>query len=639
LGRELGRRGGREAGGHQVSDEKLKATLELVREGDADVFKNAARDLQSLGAEGETAAGKLLHANAALQNVDEGGLARAAAGAAKLKVAIDEYAAALDKAKAAGQNVSGDQLQALERLNSAYDHAVAKAAAYRASQEQTGRAVASSKAATDLSAGSIQNLGDVAALASPKLATLAGPIAAIIGTAIAAYKAGGQLKDMLDKLGFSKDIEALFSSWIEGADHAARETANLGLSTQELTNIEHVLRTSGIDPTNLSIRQQVDAYNKLVGAKQAAAQGADKLIAKINEERLALEQQANSLVVAVKAFESATPDASKIQIARIFKDQFQAVLDGAQKLGISVPQEFQKIADSLGIVSTQTQQHFQRIEQAAEAFYQKITGSATVTRQQLEEEAKGITLALTKIDFNALDTKKLDEAKAKVQQLVDSFRGAGEKIPEDLAAAADKLGVLVSALERSGEGFTSFAAGSHQAAGSTVEVTERIDAAGRKIVEVTDAAKQAAQGFGSVADKAEKAGASVQSVSDAAQSAGTAMGGVSEASAGVAKSTGEAASAGDEFGKMFRAMTGLVTSGAQALTAFNTALELLAQKAASSFDPLLAKLQEVNTALVALAQQAAATAQAVQNVVNAGGEGDAGGGGVGASAGVGGEGG
>lgn len=595
-------------------NQKVKATLELAREGDAEIFKKAADDAKNLGTAGDSVAAALGHANQALASLDSSSLARAGRSAAELKLAVDQYEHALEAAKAAGQNVTGNQEAALQQLQSAYARATTQIGAYRNAQRDVREAVTSSAAATQLQRGSINDLGDVASVASPKLARIVGTAGAIGGAFTAGWEAGTLLRKGLNELtdgGFDQGVQRIATSM--GLLKDETTSAQLGVST--LASMQKRLKAEGIDPTNMSIvdqqRKLEELSQKHKAAADAIAQSVTKFVASTGLGKQAIEAEASALVNLVNKFADLNPQLNNPQLGKIFHDQLQAIIDKSHELGIAVPQAFDLLAGSLGVVSSAAEKQLQHQKDLVSQFTQQITGQVTITRQELETQGAALGEALSHIDFSTLGGKSLDEAKAKVQQLVDSFRNAGLLIPESLGAAADKVGVLLGATERLGEGVVSFAGKATNMAGSTLEIGTAVDEAGNKIATITQKAQAAGEQLAGAGDKASKGATDIQQLGTAADTAAAGLEKAGDKGQAVASGTQAAATAADAFSKSFQLIVATVNSAATALAAYGQAVANSTAEANAALDGLIAKWGQVQ-------QAAAAADSAMQQAVDSG---------------------
>lgn len=488
------------------------------------------------------------------------------------------------------------------------------------------------------------------------------------GTAVANRELLDSMKDQVERTRSVLQIQREFVA----AQEAKRES--LGQTAEALTRQATVEQQAGdvSKATSEAVRQTVRAYEEMgeqvppalaAVAEQLGigSEASERFAAKLGVSKKALDDQAAALSSFVESFRESNSQLSDADFATIFKGQIQQILDGYDRLKQQAPPAIQSLAQAWGISTTAAEQAKTAQKAAVDSIVAEITGAPARVAPSLKALGEALSGALSQIDFSALNTEQLENAKNVMQQFVDQSRAAGKQIPNDVADQAAALGVLVGAMEVAGGGATSFAgsqsvarnaleqssgkvkslgddlanltgkAGS--AAGASVAAGEQIKAGAVKAGEGSEPVGNLSQKFNEALAGFQAAGAAAtragQEIKSGAESAGQGTGGLNEAGA-AAKSAGEGlkeASAG---------AAGLGPATAQGKTGVaNLKTELAGLPAvldpikaafsainALKFDGLKAEVASVTTALNGM-KAAADAAKAAVAAIPAAGNGDA----------------
>lgn len=435
-------------------DRKARIGIEVVGEGEEDAAKKAAEALEAMETAGKRAG----------ETMEKAGekIARGAGGAERsviqAKGALDEYVRSLQAAEGAGAVIGEAEMAKLHDLEGAYQQATAEVGEFRAAQEQAKRDIESATEAAGGQAPAIRNLSDVYREVTKEL----GPGAVKWGTWGAAaagaftvgWQAGTKLREVLDEISggkFSEGIQRDLTNWLR-LDQGINTVAE---DAELLRNQLNILVKSGIDPTGLSA-EQVGAKVEELGKKmQAASIQASAAAHGFQEMRKELEAQAQELVARVELITNATKELGGERQAQIIRDtlgvSIKEALDLYAQLGQTVPQEIQKIADSLGVLSSSAEEARQRHVEVVRAILTDIKGEIAKTRPEIEAEAKALAQAIPDAfaampPVNFLSPEQFENAQVVISQMINTFKQAGQAIPPELEKMASAVGVLNTAI-------------------------------------------------------------------------------------------------------------------------------------------------------------------------------------------------
>lgn len=390
--------------------------LDVQKTGDAAAFADVKRDLDGLSPAAR-AAGEAIEGVAAAMLKGQWG--KAQQELVDAKVALEAYRHELDETKKSGAGIAEGQAAELQRLESDYAAATEAIGQYRKAQSDVTQEIRNTTAAAGGQIPQINSLNDIFRLSGGTIEKWGTTVVAAFAAAKAGYEVGTQLRGVLNEIsngGFDEGVQRLATSLLaldEGVGTAAEES-------RRLQNEMNVLRQNGIDPTKLSVDQVHEAYlNFTQGLSQhraelqqteAAYQKWKEALPPVGAELDKLAKQTSEFIT---RFAEENKQLSDLQLSKIFGDDINKLLEQYQQLGQEVPEELRGIADSYRLV-------------------------ADAARQSAEQQVAAAGMI----------PEKLREAKAAVQELVDTYRAAGQEVPAALAMQADAAGVLVGAFER-----------------------------------------------------------------------------------------------------------------------------------------------------------------------------------------------
>lgn len=495
----------------------VEARLKLSKEGDDGAFRDTADDVRDLQGAASEAAPK----------ADE--LATATKGAA-------------DGVKDLG-DAAGQASPKVEQLG-----------------DKMGDAGDSAKDAAE----GVGEVGKKGADTVGKMADLAAKGALVAGAFKAGWEGGRLLNEALDNLtdgGFSEEVQ----SWFSGLANAVTGFDEAAGAADRLRNAENILQKNGIDPAGKSLEEMDRIIAELSKTKHEAATAAEaqaeaeeRYAQKLGISKKALEASATELASFIESYAAANSQLSQDDLGQIFGQQIQQVLNAFARIKTEPPAAIAELARSWGVATTEANKAAEAQKAAVDKIVSEITGIPAKAGPALEELGGALSGALSKIDFSALNTEQLERARETFQQFVDQSREAGKQIPQDIADQAASLGVLVGAMEVAGDASSSLSGSQSELAGSSVQLVEKIDAAGKKSYELKDALNAAGEAAGS-------AGADVAAGAEAAGESTSVVDQINQKWAELKKSQEDAGSAASQAGEDVASGAEAAAEGAEGL--------------------------------------------------------------------------
>jgi methyl-accepting chemotaxis protein len=421
------------------------------------------------------------------------GLRSAERMAAQARVELERYEQQLRETEAAGGKVGVEERENLARLEGQLDSATKKWAQYKNAQDDAKDAIKAAQSETEAVGGSINDLGDIVQRMGPKWSDLLGRVTAVVGAFTAGYAAGNQLRDMLNQLtsgGFDRTIQ----SGIEWAARLVDITGKMeeaAEQTEYLTNVQNILRNKGLDPATMSVEQQIAAVERLGDKNREAAAAAQEHAQRTEEVAKAFDKIAVSLDPAIAA-------------QRQYEEQAATVRE-ALELGII---DHERYVEVLVELADKRDRATSKDREAVSVLGQLRQAVATLTEETAGVDSYG---------------QAWDEARAKVAQVVQEHRAAGQQIPMALAQMAEKYGVLVGAMEIAEAGSVSISKEAAKAGEALRGAGAGAEAGARGVKEQAEAAKEAAAGVGELGAAQERAATSSQQSTSAAESQAAAL--------------------------------------------------------------------------------------------------------------------
>jgi chromosome segregation ATPase len=599
-----------------------------------------------------------------LRKATEGSMSGAQSKLAETRRRIDEYRQALEAARAAGANVTGDQVQQLQRLEGEYDRAAKKIADYGDAKRRAGKDVDAARDATNKEATSINGLGDIVSQASPRWGQYLNVVQQVISAFKAGYEAGSALRDILNSMtdgALDRNIQSMLhlesvaDKLVDGLDRVARAQETLANQRTLFEKLNLKGFSADVEQNAAILEKHArSAHDDAEAAAQLQAE-VDKLSGSLGVSRTKLDEQAASLAKVLTAFAAQNDQLSKTDLAKIFGPQIQQILDGYAKLRTDVPPSLAAIAQSWGVTTSAVEAATKKHAAAVDELVQKLTGASKTSSAQLQEMARVTVEALSKINISGLHFDELEKVRGQVQGVIDSFTAAGQQIPDDLARIAAQVGafqsgadLMAQACDRARLGTENLATGAIRAGESSVQMGRDVDSGRAAIEQVQpvanetqltldqlkakygEAGRQAKQSGSEIkegstagADASKSfadAGAKVDDLGAKAEKAGGQVQGAGEKLSSAAKGAQELSHTEVDLSKPAAQVDALAKNAgtlATSLRAVSAALHDLSAGAGGAFGPILAELDK----LIAKAREAQ---QAISQVTGGGAGGGAG---------------
>jgi hypothetical protein len=388
--------------------------------------------------------------------------------AVQARLAIDDYKAALDRARDAGANIAEEQIAELQQLETEYDAAVERLGRMRKAQEDVGKSVKQSSAEVGGQIPQIRDLGDVFDLVGGKAGAMALKLTAAFGAFTTGFQLGTKLRETLNQLtdggfdaavqkwaGYTRALEA----WT-GANQSAQEAADL------LRNQLNILKNAGIDPAGLSAEEVAAKVDELGKEMQAESIEATNSAAAHREwtEQMglsadALTRQADGLAANIAAFVSANQQLNASQFGEIFRQQIQKILDDSNRLGIEAPASIKKYAEEWGITSTAvsaeaekmaaaTQAALAKIDPALQAIIDKFGLMATAAIEASQKTAEALNTTVTELErLNQIQIDAALRTAEELQRIEDAKVEREKEAAEILAEAHEQAAARLAAAQ------------------------------------------------------------------------------------------------------------------------------------------------------------------------------------------------
>ena len=407
----------------------IVAKLRLDAEGDAELFGKTAEEIAEMQ-KASTAAG--VAAEGLGKSFEQGtravesGSTRASAAVERIGVALANYREQIKRAEEAGATIGDEQIIELRRLEEEYKDATEAVGRLRTAQQQAKRDIDDATEAAGGQAERISGLDDIVR----KVAEDLGPAAvkwlswgtAAAGALTAGWAAGSKFREKMNEL-TGGEFDAFIQKW-SGATKVTETFSgaidDAATEAQRLKNELNVLAKNGIDVASLSAEEAHRRYqefsdvlrenNAVVNEAEVAYKKWKESLPPVGAE---LDKLAKQQAEFIKRFAEENKQLAQSDLARMFGEQVNKLLEQYAALRQKVPPELKAIADAW-----------------------KLVGEAAKLSAEQQVSAAGLI------------PEKLKAVKAEVLLLVETYRQAGERVPAILALQADSVGVLVQAWER-----------------------------------------------------------------------------------------------------------------------------------------------------------------------------------------------
>lgn len=408
----------------------------------------------------------------ASQAVDEFGRASGEGlGSAKkegeeARVALDRLRQTIDEVKASGQGLGSDQAAELARLEQQYDAAVQGVARAGKAQREFGRDVDEASKALGGQVQRVNDVNDIVGALGPRLEGFATRWSNALGAISIASEGLREVESRIDSLtnalGLGTDVvnglddtipgtTKLFEQWGEQIANLDRRFQQLVDRTQgysdeveETTNLQKILRSQGIDPSNLSLDQMRQKYSEVVTEMQKVAAAAAALRSQAFGAFIDPAQfEAGSAAMArfieqVRGMGSVSPGA-----VDGLRQALQSFVDEAYRAGREIPPQIEQAARSMGIATTEAERQAQAQE--------KWAAGLGLSKRALQEQTVALVDHLAKLQASSPNISLPDLNATfgpQIQALLDQYQRLGQQVPPELQKIADGWGIVSSAQQR-----------------------------------------------------------------------------------------------------------------------------------------------------------------------------------------------
>lgn len=434
--------------------------------------------------------------------------------------AVGLYREELERAKAAGENVTAGQVEELARLEAAYTEVIGKAARFRAEQAKVRGDLKRSKDVTADQVRQFSTLEGALESVGGKWGAVGIKVLAFVEAATLGWEIGEKLRTTVNNLtdgaldrAIQKftGMEAILRRVVGTQTELEEETDRLQAATVKLA-------LEGIDVANLSAEQILETYEQLrvksveLRTETNAARIAYEKWTEsqgISSEKL--QEQAEALVRVAETIE-ALPVEKQIAQQELLRDSIQKLLDAYRKTGEEIPESIQKWADSLGVLDSTSEKVLERQKQLVEEIRELFTSAREVTEKEVAALAEALPKALEGIDLQELqliDPEQFQVGKAALEEFINSAARIGKEVSPEIADAAAQMGILVPQVQIAGEAFHFFTPEASKAAGSMIEVTKEVNAAGKAITVLSQGNREGSDSLIDVTKKVNAAGDAV----------------------------------------------------------------------------------------------------------------------------------
>lgn len=486
---------------------------------DADAAGKKVEALATKAKAGDQIAAGMLNAAAAVGKFSAGvdaGSTRAGKSLGLAFSAVEQLKKAIEETQKAGSPVSDEAIAQLREFEQVIERDTQRLGELQNAQGDAADATRSARAATELEAGSINDLGDILQLANPKLAEMAGNMLGVVAAFGAGWSAGTKIREVLNEVtGEVFGVNDGFDQYIQFLERANPATIALSYAlsgqadifvalaggtrdyitaSQELANTQRILKSSGIDPTNLSLERQYELITQIALARKHAFDVIDTTIGP-EVEALALQKQI--LEARRKGGTEAADQIRKIgeRLAEVEAKSKGLSKVEAERLRILLLQKFtlqdqdaalqkaqQRARQSATSDNREAEQYAQRLKDLEVNLKNRLEGARAETQALRERGAAGEIIA----QAEALITKQ-------TQETYDATKGLkgldAERIAQKLEAVhlAEREKLAVQLLKKANEDLNRLLA-----AGTKLKI-DGLDAIHKRVADRVDVLRQEIQ--------------------------------------------------------------------------------------------------------------------------------------------------
>jgi hypothetical protein len=395
----------------------VSVKVRFDKEGQLEVFRQMAEEAGDFG-EAANRAGTL--AEKAMGEIERRGTVSVRT-LANLRLAVDDYTEALQRAEEEGREVGENERANLAALEQAYQKAADRAGEFGVAQWKAKEAIDGATEAAGGAGPRISSLGDVMGEITkeigPGAVKWASWGAAAAGAFTAGYAAGTKFREVMNDLtggDFDRIVQNFQAFGVSMAD-IAESMVGAADSSKLLENQLNILRNKGIDPTGMSAQEVAAAVDELGLAMQrgameagAAAEAYQKWKEGLGLDKEKLDEAAAQLAEFIKKFAAENEQLSQEELAKLFAPDVDKIRKQYERLGEEVQPELEGIVEDW-----------------------RMVGIAI-------DDVTGKTESAAQTQAQSLDS---------IKESLAEFRGMWEEIPAKLAAAAQAAGEFVAPWE------------------------------------------------------------------------------------------------------------------------------------------------------------------------------------------------
>lgn len=608
-----------------MAERDLTARIRVEQEGDVEALEGIVDDLRQLGPAASTSSGQ---ADTALSKLGtlladlRSGIREVSSSSRESFSAFSSAVASargtLDELKGVVAGLGDDELpevrDELARLEDSFDQVFSKGAE-KALELGEGLDETAKKArevgdgARD-GVGGVNDLGDALQSKFPAGAKAIGGAVAAVETFKISFQETREVVGFFREQ-FGIDIDKIVSDALrlqEAVELFVKVGNTLRENSELLQNQQRIFDNLKLDGFTANVEENaelLDAHFRKIGG---AVSDAQSLLDRLNLNPQKLLDQAAKLSAEFKSALDLNPDIDLSVLSDRLLGEVERIVAGLKATGTQVPEELARIVEQLKAAA---------VDGTEEMGAQVTSGLAKVTTGLAAEVEKmrAELEPLTSGNIFAQDEEALDDLRARLQELVDAHRAAGEKIDPLIADTASKLGLLVGDYERAAGGALVFSGANETLEGTSLKIVKVVNEQGeetKKVVQVSNAAagalrdyEKAQAGAGTAAETAgSKQGAAAEGIgrgkealTQQAAAAGSAATGLDNA----ASAAERAATAGQN---LFHSLKGSGDSVQELASSFesvittlstlaDTPVKLDTSQASAALDELKAKAREV----------------------------------------------
>lgn len=469
----------------------LGDTVDKIDEPLAEAFDRAGEKVRDFGAKAEA------------------GLGSSKAAGAQAQRAMADLEEEIRRLEASGGNLSEGQVAELEKLKAAHREAVVEVAKNTAAQEKFAKQTSEAGQALTGQIKPIRDVGDLLEGINPQFARTA----ARVGLVFEAVKVGAEVLDSVQEHlnglakelgGTGEEFAGLFDGMGKVIPGVERAIGDLALAvadyegylrkvkapqadwsdqTEELANLQRILRREGIDPANLSLAQARERYQQVVQEVRTAREEIKKLADQVFGSTKEWTRHAE----AVEGLRRQYPNTIGLAtgqteaLRKIVKD----LADEAIATGRQLPESIRGWAKELGVATTEAEQFALAQKKVAES--QHLTVESV---RKSAQEARALIAQVVKANRDLLSDEDLGKIlKKPIQGVIDDAEALGKSIDQvspKMAEWARHWGIVGTAAEKQAAKHTAAVEALQESVFGAKLAGKELEEAARVLIEVSD---------------------------------------------------------------------------------------------------------------------------------------------------------